>query len=100
MACIISCRLLILQLESRLLQMQLRELVYAAAAADNICLLASSLTSEQLQALIGVLATYCAAVRMETSVLKTKVTIVSAVPAPYVTFTCDGNPAFPSVRLC
>ena len=72
----------------QILQMRLRELVYA----DDICLLASS--PEQLQALINVLAAYCATLQMETiiSVPKTKVMVVSTVPAPVVTFTCNGNP--------
>ena len=66
--------------------MRLRELVYA----DDICLLASS--PEQLQALIDALAAYCATLQMEISVPKTKVMIVSAVLAPVVPFTCNGNP--------
>ena len=70
----------------RILQMQLRELVYA----DDICLLASS--PEQLQALIAVLASYCAILQMTISVPKTKVMVVSAVSAPAVSFTCNGNP--------
>ena len=70
----------------RILQMRLRELVHA----DDICLLASS--PEQLQALIDALAAYCATLQMETSVPKTKVLVVSAVPAPAVGFTCNGNP--------
>ena len=69
-----------------ILQMQLRELVYA----DDTCLLASS--PEQLQALIDALAAYCATLQMEISVPKTKVMVVSAVPAPAVGFTCNGNP--------
>jgi hypothetical protein len=70
----------------QILQKRLRELVYA----DDICLLASS--PEQLQALINALAVYCATLQMEISVPKTKVMIVSAVPAPVVPFTCNGNP--------
>ena len=70
----------------QILQLRLRELVYA----DDICLLASS--PEHLQALIDALAAYCATLHMEISVPKTKVMIVSAVPAPAVTFTCNGNP--------
>ena len=66
--------------------MRLRELVYA----DDICLLASS--PEQLQALIDALAAYCATLQMEMSVPKTKVMVVSAVPAPALGFTCDDNP--------
>ena len=58
--------------------------------ADDICLLASS--PEQLQALIHVLAAYCATLQMDISVPKTKVVVVSAVPAPAVAFTCNGNP--------
>ena len=62
--------------------------------ADDICLLASSL--EQLQALIDALAPYCATLRMETTTLtsvpKTKVMVVSAVPAPAVALTCNDNP--------
>ena len=54
------------------------------------CLLASS--PEQLQALIDALAAYCAALQMEISVPKTKVMVVSAVPAPVLGFTCNGNP--------
>ena len=69
----------------RIFQMRLRELVYA----DDICLLASS--PEQLQALIDALAVYCATSRMEISEPKTKVMVVSAVPAPAVYFTCNGN---------
>ena len=65
--------------------MRLRELVYA----DDICLLASS--PEQLQALIDALAAYCATLQMEISVPKTKVMVVSAVSAPAVNFTCNGN---------
>ena len=70
----------------QILQMRLRELVYA----DDICLLASS--PEQLQALIDALAAYCATLQMEISVPKTKVMVVTAVPAPVVAFTCNGNP--------
>ena len=70
----------------RILQMRLRELVYA----DDICLLASS--PEQLQALIDALAAYCATLQMEISVPKTKVMVMSAMPAPAVGFTCNGNP--------
>ena len=69
------------------LQMRLRELVYADV---DICLLAS--LPEQLQSLIDALAAYCATVRMEISVQKPKVMVVSAVPAPAVDFTCNGNP--------
>ena len=58
----------------KILQMRLRELVYA----DDICLLASS--PEQLQALIDALAASCATLQMEISVPKTKVMVVSAVP--------------------
>ena len=47
---------------------------------------------EQLQALIDALAAYCATLQMEISVPKTKVMVVSAVPAPAVGFTCNGNP--------
>lgn len=47
---------------------------------------------EQLQALIDALAAYCATVRLEISVLKTKVMVVSPMPAPIVTMTCNGNP--------
>ena len=82
--------------------MRLRELVYA----DDIRLLASS--PEQVQALIDLLDAYCAILQMEISAPKTKVTVVSAVPAPIVTFTCNGNPVeqvatfkyLGSVRLC
>ena len=70
----------------QILQMRLRELVYA----DDICLLASS--PGQLQALIDALAAYCTTLQMEISVPKTKVMVVSAVPAPVVTFTCNGPP--------
>ena len=69
----------------RILQMRLRELIYT----DDICLMASS--PEQLQALIDALAVYCATSRMEISEPKTKVMVVSAVPAPAVYFTCNGN---------
>ena len=65
--------------------MRLRELVYA----EDICLLASS--PEQLQTLIDALAAYCVTLQ-EISVPKTKVMAVSTVPAPFVTFTCNGNP--------
>ena len=65
--------------------MRLRELVYT----DDICLLASS--PEQLQALVDVLAAYCATLQMEISVPKTKVMVVSTVPAPAVGFTCNGT---------
>ena len=70
----------------QILQMRLRELV----CADDICLLASS--PEQVQALIDALAAYCTTLQMEISVPKTKVMVVSAVPAPVVTFTCNGHP--------
>ena len=70
----------------QILQMRLRELVYV----DDICLLASS--PGQLQALIDALAAYCTTLQMEISVPKTKVMVVSAVPAPVVTFTCNGHP--------
>ena len=70
----------------RILQLRLRELVYA----DDICLLTSSL--EQLQALIDALAAYCATLHMEISVPKTKVMVVSAAPTPSQAFTCNGNP--------
>ena len=66
----------------QIVQMRLRELVYA----DDICLLASS--PEQLQALIDALAAYCATLQTEISVPKTKVIVVTAVPAPVVAFTC------------
>ena len=66
--------------------MRLMELIYA----DDICLLA--LSPEQLQALIDALAAYCATLQMEISVPKTKVMVVSAVPALIVTFTCNGRP--------
>ncbi len=65
--------------------LRLRELVYA----DDICLMASS--PEHLQALIDALSSYCAILHMEISVLKTKVMVVSPVPAPAVAF-CNGNP--------
>ena len=48
-------------------------------------------TPEQLQALIDALAAYCVTLPMEISVPKTKVMIVSAVLAPVVPFTCNGN---------
>ena len=67
--------------------MRLRGLVYA----DDICLLASS--PEQLQALIDALAAYCTTLQMEISVPKTKVMVVTAMAAPVVAFTCNGNPA-------
>ena len=73
--------------EIHILQMRLREVVYICA--DDICLLASLL--EQLQALIDALAAYCATLQMEISVPKTKVMVVSAVPALVVTFTCNGH---------
>ena len=40
------------------------------------------------------MAAYCATLQMDTiiSVPKTKVMVVSTVPAPVVTFTCNGNP--------
>ncbi len=66
--------------------LRLRELVYA----DDICLMASS--PEHLQALIDALSSYCAVLHMEISVLKTKVMVVSPVPAPAVAFLCNGNP--------
>ncbi len=66
--------------------LRLRELVYA----DYICLMASS--PEHLQALIDALSSYCAILHMEISVLKTKVMVVSPVPAPAVAFLCNGNP--------
>ncbi len=59
---------------------RLRELVYA----DDICLMASS--HEHLQALIDALSSYCAVLQMEVSVLKTKMMVVSPVPAPAVAF--------------
>ena len=62
--------------------MRLKELVYA----DDICLMASS---PGLQALIDALASYSATLRMEISVPKTKVMVVSVVPAPSVAFTCN-----------
>ncbi len=65
--------------------MRLRELVYA----DDICLMASS--PEQLQALIDALSSYCAILHMEISVPKTKVMVVSPVPAPAVVFSCNDN---------
>ena len=67
-------------------RLRLRELVYA----DDICLMASS--PEHLQALIDALSSYCAVLHMEISVLKTKVMIVSHVPAPAVAFSCNDNP--------
>ncbi len=66
--------------------MRLRELVYA----DDICLMASS--PEHLQALIDALSSYCAILHMEISVLKTKVMVVSSVPAPAVAFLCNDSP--------
>ena len=65
---------------------QFAGLVYA----DDICLLAS--WPERLQALIDALAAYCATLQMEISVPKKKVMVVSPVPAPMLTFTCNGNP--------
>ncbi len=47
---------------------------------------------EHLQALIDALSSYCAVLHMEISVLKTKVMIVSPVPAPAVAFSCNDNP--------
>ena len=41
---------------------------------------------------IDALAAYCATLQMEISLPKTKVMVVSAVPAPAVGFTCIGNP--------
>ncbi len=38
------------------------------------------------------LSSYCAVLHMEISVLKTKVMIVSPVPAPAVAFSCNDNP--------
>ena len=67
-------------------QMRLRELV----CADDICLMASS--PEQLQALIHALSSYCATLHMEVSVPKTKVMVVSPVPAPAVAFLCNSSP--------
>ncbi|KAA6426490.1 MAG: hypothetical protein FRX49_03600 [Trebouxia sp. A1-2] len=64
--------------------MRLRELVYA----DYTCLMASS--PEHLQALIDTLSSYCAVLHMEISVPKTKVLIVSPVPA--VACSCNNNP--------
>ncbi len=66
--------------------MRLRERVYA----DDICLMASSPT--HLQALIDALSSYCAVLHMEVSVPKTKVMVVSPVPAPAVAFSCNDNP--------
>ena len=66
--------------------MRLRELVYA----DDTCLMASS--PEQWQALIDALSSYCAIMHMGISVPKTKVMVVSPVPAPPAAFTCNGNP--------
>ena len=65
----------------QILQMRLREPVYA----EDICLLAPSLE----QALIDPLAAYCANLQMGISVPKTKVMVVSVVPAPVVTSTCN-----------
>ena len=65
---------------------RLRELVYA----DEICLMAS--LPEQLQALIDAFSSYCAIMHMEISVPKTKVMVVSPVPAPAAAFSCNGNP--------
>ena len=66
--------------------MRLRELVYA----DDICLMASS--PEHLQALIDALYSYCAILHMMISVPKTKIMVVSPVPAPAVAFSCNDNP--------
>ena len=66
--------------------MRLRDLVYA----DDICLLASS--PEQLQALIDALAAYCATLQVEISVPKMKVMVVSVIPAPAMSFTCNDSP--------
>ena len=73
-----------------LLRFSHSEVTNAAEGADDICLLASLL--EQLQALIDALAAYCTTLQMEISVPKTKVMVVSAVPAPVMTFTCNDNP--------
>ncbi|DBB02820.1 TPA: hypothetical protein ACH3X1_016715 [Trebouxia sp. C0004] len=70
----------------RIQHLRLRELVYA----DDMCLMASS--PEHLQALIDALSSYCAILHMEISVLKTKVMVVSPVPAPAVAFSCNDNP--------
>ena len=67
-------------------QMRLEEMIYVC----DICLLASSW--EQQQALIEAVAACCATLQMEISMPKTKVMVVSAVPAPVVIFTCNGNP--------
>ncbi len=69
--------------------LRLRELVYWYA--DDICLMASS--PEHFQALIDALPSYCAFLHMEISVLKTKVVVVSPVPAPAVAFSCNDNPS-------
>ncbi len=85
--------------------LRLRELVYA----DDICLMASP---EHLQALVDAMSSYCAILHMEISVLKTKVMVVSPVPAPAVAFLCNANPiepgylfqvlgpSFSSIRCC
>ncbi|DBA91826.1 TPA: hypothetical protein ACH3X1_015963 [Trebouxia sp. C0004] len=73
--------------------LRLRELVYA----DDICLMASS--PEHLQALIDALSSYCAILHMEISILKTKVMVVSPVPAPAVAFSCNGNPVEQDIFL-
>ena len=65
--------------------MRLRQLVYA----DDMCLMASS--PEQLQALVDALSSYCAIMHVEISVPKTKVTVVSPVPAPAAAFSYNGN---------
>ncbi len=47
---------------------------------------------EHLQALVDAMSSYCAILHMEISVLKTKVMVVSPVPAPAVAFLCNANP--------
>ena len=66
--------------------MRLRGLVYA----EIVCLTAFS--PEQLQALIDALSSYCAVLYMEISLAKTQFVIVSHVPAPAVTFSCNSTP--------
>ena len=63
--------------------MWLRKLAYA-------CLMASS--SEQLQALITALPSYCAMLHMDISVPKAKVMVAPPVPALAVAFSSNDNP--------
>ena len=65
--------------------LRLTDLVYA----DDICLVASN--SAQLQTLIDALATFCEALHMQVSVVKTKVMVVAPGCSAPATFTCNGQ---------